>query len=68
MDKKHCLIASQTKELLGLTQDLRKFIPAAGIIGSFLIYHPMNGKDIIKRLRAEGWQLSRIQGGHHILT
>ncbi len=28
----------------------------------------MNGKDVVKRLRGEGWQLSRIQGNHHILT
>lgn len=28
----------------------------------------MNGKDVIRRLRAEGWRLDRVQGSHHILT
>ncbi len=28
----------------------------------------MNGKDVIRRLRTEGWQLSRIQGSHYIMT
>jgi len=28
----------------------------------------MNGKEVVGRLRAEGWQLDRIQGSHHILT
>jgi predicted RNA binding protein YcfA (HicA-like mRNA interferase family) len=27
----------------------------------------MNGKDVIARLRAAGWQLDRVQGSHHIL-
>jgi len=27
----------------------------------------MNGKQIIKRLQAEGWHLARIQGSHHIM-
>ena len=28
----------------------------------------MNGKDIISKLKAEGWQLDRINGSHHILV
>lgn len=27
----------------------------------------MNGKDIIKKLQAQGWVLSRIHGSHHIM-
>lgn len=27
----------------------------------------MNGKDIIKKLQAEGWVLSRTAGSHHIM-
>ena len=26
----------------------------------------MNGKELIKRLRKEGWALDRIKGSHHI--
>ena len=28
----------------------------------------MTGKDVIAKLRADGWQLNRINGSHHILT
>ena len=28
----------------------------------------MNGKDIISKLKAEGWQLDRINGSHHIMV
>jgi predicted RNA binding protein YcfA (HicA-like mRNA interferase family) len=28
----------------------------------------MNGKDVIKRLQAEGWYVTRIQGSHTILS
>jgi predicted RNA binding protein YcfA (HicA-like mRNA interferase family) len=28
----------------------------------------MNGKDVIARLRAAGWQLDRVQGSHHIMS
>lgn len=28
----------------------------------------MNGKDIINKLKAEGWKLDRINGSHHIMT
>ena len=27
----------------------------------------MNGKQIIARLKAEGWTLARIEGSHHIM-
>ena len=27
----------------------------------------MNGKQIIKKLESEGWQISRIRGSHHIM-
>lgn len=27
----------------------------------------MNGKQIIKTMQAEGWDLVRIQGSHHIM-
>jgi predicted RNA binding protein YcfA (HicA-like mRNA interferase family) len=27
----------------------------------------MNGNDIIKRLKAEGWSLKRIRGSHHMM-
>lgn len=27
----------------------------------------MNGKQIIKKLESEGWQLKRINGSHHIM-
>ena len=27
----------------------------------------MNGKEIIKKLKAQGWVLSRINGSHHIM-
>jgi predicted RNA binding protein YcfA (HicA-like mRNA interferase family) len=27
----------------------------------------MNGNEIIKRLKAEGWGLKRIRGSHHML-
>lgn len=28
----------------------------------------MTGKDVIAKLKAEGWQLDRVNGSHHILT
>lgn len=28
----------------------------------------MNGKDIIKKLQAQGWSLNRINGSHHIMV
>ena len=28
----------------------------------------MTGKDVIAKLKADGWQLNRINGSHHILT
>ena len=28
----------------------------------------MNGKDIIKKLQAQGWELVRINGSHHVLA
>lgn len=28
----------------------------------------MNGKDIINKLKAEGWALGRINGSHHIMV
>ena len=28
----------------------------------------MNGKDIIKKLQADGWRLARINGSHHIMS
>ena len=28
----------------------------------------MTGKDVIAKLKANGWQLNRINGSHHILT
>ncbi len=28
----------------------------------------MNGKDIIKKLQAQGWVLVRVNGSHHILS
>ena len=28
----------------------------------------MTGKEVIARLKADGWLLSRINGSHHILT
>jgi predicted RNA binding protein YcfA (HicA-like mRNA interferase family) len=28
----------------------------------------MNGKDVIDRLKAAGWQLDRVVGSHHILV
>lgn len=27
----------------------------------------MNGSDIIKRLKAEGWRVKRIRGSHHMM-
>jgi predicted RNA binding protein YcfA (HicA-like mRNA interferase family) len=27
----------------------------------------MNGKEVIKKLKAEGWSLNRINGSHHIM-
>lgn len=27
----------------------------------------MNGKQVIAKLKAEGWQLARIEGSHHIM-
>ncbi|MCW5618247.1 MAG: type II toxin-antitoxin system HicA family toxin [Nitrosomonas sp.] len=27
----------------------------------------MNGKQIIKKLESEGWQLKRVSGSHHIM-
>ena len=27
----------------------------------------MNGKQIIAKLKSEGWRLSRIEGSHHIM-
>ncbi len=27
----------------------------------------MNGKDVIKRLKEEGWELVRVRGSHHLL-
>ena len=28
----------------------------------------MNGKQIIKKLQAEGWILKRVSGSHHVMT
>lgn len=28
----------------------------------------MNGKEVVARLRREGWSLDRIHGSHHILV
>ena len=28
----------------------------------------MNGKDIVSKPKAEGWQLDRINGSHHIMV
>jgi predicted RNA binding protein YcfA (HicA-like mRNA interferase family) len=28
----------------------------------------MNGKEILKKLQAQGWALNRINGSHHIMT
>ena len=28
----------------------------------------MNGKDIISKLKADGWKLGRINGSHHIMV
>lgn len=28
----------------------------------------MNGKEIIAKLKAQGWQLDRIKGSHHIMV
>ena len=28
----------------------------------------MNGKEVIARLKAAGWQLNRVHGSHHIMT
>ena len=28
----------------------------------------MNGKDIIARLKAQGWTLDRVNGSHHIMV
>lgn len=34
-----------------------------------MIYHGVvNGKEVIARLKAEGWTLARTHGSHHILT
>lgn len=27
----------------------------------------MNGKELIKKLEAEGWRLHRVNGSHHIM-
>jgi predicted RNA binding protein YcfA (HicA-like mRNA interferase family) len=27
----------------------------------------MNGNDVIRRLRAEGWQQVRVRGSHHLM-
>jgi predicted RNA binding protein YcfA (HicA-like mRNA interferase family) len=29
---------------------------------------PLSGKDIIKLLKGEGWELGRIRGSHHIMV
>ncbi|NDY55158.1 type II toxin-antitoxin system HicA family toxin [Desulfovibrio sulfodismutans] len=28
----------------------------------------MNGKDVLRRLKAAGWKLDRISGSHHIMA
>ena len=28
----------------------------------------MNGKEVIARLKAAGWQLNRVHGSHHIMA
>lgn len=28
----------------------------------------MNGKEIIARLKADGWKLDRVHGSHHIMV
>ncbi len=28
----------------------------------------MNGKQVIAKLKAEGWQLDRVQGSHHLMV
>jgi predicted RNA binding protein YcfA (HicA-like mRNA interferase family) len=32
------------------------------------VYHSMNGKEIISKLKAADWQLNRINGSHHIMV
>lgn len=27
----------------------------------------MNGNDVIRRLKAEGWRVKRVRGSHHML-
>lgn len=27
----------------------------------------MNGKDVIRRLKEDGWELVRVRGSHHLL-
>ena len=29
--------------------------------------YPINGKQVIKKLQAEGWKIDRVNGSHHIL-
>ena len=33
-----------------------------------MLYHPMNGNEIITKLKAAGWKLDRINGSHHIMV
>ena len=28
----------------------------------------MNGRDIIRKLKAAGWKIDRVNGSHHVLT
>lgn len=28
----------------------------------------MNGKQVISKLKSEGWQVDRVQGSHHLMT
>ena len=34
-----------------------------------MIYHvKMNGKEVIKKLKANGWFVKRIRGSHHMMS
>ena len=43
------------------------FIYILDLLSFLMYYYCMKGKEIIRKLKKEGWTLSRIVGSHHIM-
>jgi predicted RNA binding protein YcfA (HicA-like mRNA interferase family) len=43
-------------------------IPKIDYTGYILYHSSMTGKELVKQLKKEGWESTRIEGSHHILV